>query len=163
VLTTPQVSACRQATRLNSRNDVNAASVSAQVALPATGLAATEPDTLGRTGASAKTAGVMVVLAAAADAGEEGGAGGTYPATDLKPSGSWTAGSSTGSFTYNYPLATAQTATSLLPQIGLGYDSSATDGQTASTQAQANWVGEGWNTPRSYIEQTFASCSDKPE
>ncbi|MFJ4691733.1 RHS repeat-associated core domain-containing protein [Streptomyces sp. NPDC088766] len=36
------------------------------------------------------------------------------------------------------------------------------DGQTSSTQAQASWVGDGWATPDSYIEQNFTSCSENP-
>ena len=44
----------------------------------------------------------------------------------------------------------------------LGYDSGSVDGQTAATQAQASWVGDGWSTPRSFIEQTFTSCADDP-
>ncbi|TFV30075.1 hypothetical protein E4K10_47610 [Streptomyces sp. T1317-0309] len=47
--------------------------------------------------------------------------------------------------------------------MGLVYDSGSVDGQTSSTQAQSSWVGDGWTTPDSYIEQSYASCSDDPE
>ncbi|MEE3920546.1 hypothetical protein V2I01_26910 [Micromonospora sp. BRA006-A] len=44
----------------------------------------------------------------------------------------------------------------------LSYGSSAVDGQTVATNAQASWVGDGWSTPRNYVEQTFVSCKDNP-
>ena len=144
VLTTPKVAACRVATPLASTNNAAASTVSAKVAATAT---------------------TATVLAAAASAGggEEGGAAGTYAATTLKASGSWTGGSSTGDFTYSYPITVAQAPSALLPQLALGYDSAAADGQTSATQAQAPWVGEGWNTPNAFIEQSFQSCSESPE
>ena len=42
-------------------------------------------------------------------------------------------------------------ASSLVPLVGLSYDSGSVDGQTAASQAQANWLGDGWSTPHSYI------------
>lgn len=143
VLTTPTVTACRQPSPLGSSNDFAGRSVSVEI--PVGGAAAG-----------------LTVLAAVGDPGEEGGEGGTYAATDLKPSGSWAGGGSTGSFTYTYPIAVPPAASELVPAVDLGYDSGSVDGQTASTQAQASWVGDGWSTPRSYIEQTFASCKDNP-
>jgi RHS repeat-associated protein len=143
-LTTPTVAACRAAEPLASTNDVLARTVSAEV--PMAGAAA----------------GARTVLAAVATAGDEGGNGGTYAATDLKPSGSWTGGGNTGSFTYSYPVTVPPTASDLVPTVALSYDSGSVDGQTASTNAQSSWVGDGWSTPRSYVEQTFASCMDEP-
>ncbi|MGK5519424.1 RHS repeat-associated core domain-containing protein [Micromonospora sp. URMC 107] len=142
-LTTPNLAACRTGEPLSSTNDAAARTVSAEVALASS--------VSGRT-----------VLAAVAAAGDEGGKGGTYAATDLKPSGSWTGGGSTGSFTYSYPLTVPPAASDLVPTVALSYDSGSVDGQTASTNAQSSWVGDGWSTPRSYVEQTFASCMDDP-
>ncbi|MFY1616412.1 polymorphic toxin type 28 domain-containing protein [Micromonospora sp. WMMD736] len=147
-LTTPTVSDCRAATPLASTNDPVAKSVSAEVSLAA-------PD-------SRTQAGGTMVLAAVATAGDDGGEGGTYAATDLKPSGSWSGGGNTGSFTYSYPLTLPPAASNLVPTVGLSYDSGSVDGQTASTNAQASWVGDGWSTPRSFVEQTFTSCMDDP-
>ena len=147
-VTTPTRSECRVATPLASTNDAAAKSVSAEVPMAAD--------------AQARAAGGMTVLAAVAAAGEEGGNGGTYAATDLKPSGSWTGGGSTGSFTYSYPITMPPAASDLVPTVALSYDSGSVDGQTASTNAQASWVGDGWSTPRSFVEQTFASCMDDP-
>ncbi|SDZ65206.1 RHS repeat-associated core domain-containing protein [Asanoa ishikariensis] len=143
-VTTPDVAACRDVTPLVSVNDVAAGSVSAQVTL--SGLASGE----------------AVVLATQADPGSGGSSGGTYAATELSPSGSWAGGGSSGAFTHSYPVAVPPASSSLVPDADLFYDSSGVDGRTASTQAQASWVGEGWSSPRSYIEQTFSSCSDSP-
>ncbi|MGW4498562.1 RHS repeat-associated core domain-containing protein [Micromonospora sp. NPDC004336] len=143
-LTTPSLASCRAGEPLASANDVAAKTVSAEVPM-----------------AGSEASGATV-LAAIATAGEEGGKGGTYAATDLKPSGSWTGGGSTGSFTYSYPVTVPPAASDLVPTVALSYDSGSVDGQTASTNAQSSWVGDGWSTPRSYVEQTFASCMDEP-
>ncbi|MEH0935909.1 RHS repeat domain-containing protein [Micromonospora psammae] len=146
-LTTPKLSECRTDQPLASTNDVAAKTVSAEVAM------ATSDTRL--QGASSS----MMVLAATADGG---GAGGTYDATDLKPSETWAGGGSTGSFTYSYPITTPPAASSLVPTVALSYDSGSVDGQTAATNAQASWAGDGWSTPRSFVEQSFASCRDDP-
>jgi RHS repeat-associated protein len=106
---------------------------------------------------------VATVLAATTDPAPEGGDGGSYAATTLKPSGTWTAGGSTGAFQYSYPISVPPAASTLVPDISLAYDSGSVDGQTAVTQAQASWAGDGWSTPQSFVEQTFTSCSDQPE
>ncbi|TDO39650.1 RHS repeat-associated core domain-containing protein [Paractinoplanes brasiliensis] len=142
-LTTPDLAVCQTRTPLVSANDPAAKSVSAEVSL---------------------AAGTSVVVAAVTDPATEGGkdSGGSYAASDLKPSGSWAGGSSTGSFTYSYPISVPPAPSGLVPSVGLSYDSGSVDGQTVSTQAQASWVGDGWGTPSSYVEQTFVSCSDNP-
>ncbi|MEV6969848.1 RHS repeat-associated core domain-containing protein [Hamadaea sp. NPDC051192] len=146
-LTTPEAAACRTAQPLATSNDTVAKTLSAPVALAANA-------------SSASASGQMVVLAATADVG---GDTGTFAASDLSPSGAWTAGGSTGNFTYSYPIAVPPATTALLPEVGLSYDSSAVDGKTVSTAAQASWVGDGWSTYDSYIEQSFISCKDEPE
>jgi RHS repeat-associated protein len=149
VLTTPQRAACRVARPLRSVNDAATQTVSALVRLPG--------------GAAPGVAAAPMILAAAASYTDGGGSAGTYNATTLKPSGTWTAGGSEGSFTYSYPMAVPPATSGLEPQVGLSYDSGMVDGQTASTQAQASWVGDGWTTQQSYIEQSFVPCQDSPE
>jgi RHS repeat-associated protein len=104
-----------------------------------------------------------MVLAATASAGTDGSAAGSYAATSLKPSGSWSQGGDSGSFTYTYPVTLPAASTSLAPSVSLAYDSGSVDGQTSMTAAQSSWIGDGWSSPDSYIEQTFATCSDNPE
>ncbi|MFC0027954.1 RHS repeat-associated core domain-containing protein [Micromonospora chaiyaphumensis] len=147
-LTTPQRSECRRQQPLPSINDAAAKTVSAELPVGAD--------------SKAGTTNTAMLIAAVAGAGDEGGAGGTYAATELKPSGSWTAGGSTGSFSYSYPLTLPPARSKLAPQLALSYDSSAVDGQTVATNAQASWIGDGWSTPRNYVEQTFVSCKDDP-
>jgi RHS repeat-associated protein len=147
VLTTPAAPACRVATPLRSSNDTDVRAVSAIVGVPA----ASEP------------AGLVLAVTAAATAPQGGSAGGTTSATSLKPSGSWSGGGSAGSFTYSYPLAEAASPSDLTPDFGLSYNSAVSDGETAATQSQSSWAGEGWNTPESFIEQSFQSCSESPE
>ncbi|MFD0817340.1 RHS repeat-associated core domain-containing protein [Micromonospora zhanjiangensis] len=146
-LTTPTLASCQTPEPLRSTNDGAARTVSADVSLAA----------------PKQGSGSAVALAAVAGPANDGGIGGTYAATDLKPSGTWSGGGNTGAFTYSYPINVPPAASSLVPDVSLSYDSDSVDGQTASTQAQASWVGDGWSTPRSYIEQTFTSCEDDPE
>ena len=99
-LSTPQRAACRTGHPLASVNDPAAQTVSAPVTLPA--------------------AGSGVVLAAAATYSDGGGPAGTYNATSLRPSGTWSAGGSAGSFTYSYPLSVPPAASTLVPQLAPG-------------------------------------------
>ncbi|MDA8321949.1 MAG: sugar-binding protein [Actinomycetota bacterium] len=150
-LTTPRRPACdRQVPLRSSANDWEARTVTAGVTL--------------RRGA-ADSAGAVMVLAATTTYSNGGGLAGTYAATSLKPSGTWTAGGSSGSFTYSYPLAVPPAAGGLEPALSLSYDSGTVDGQTADTQPQASWVGDGWTLAggHSFMEQSFIPCSDKPE
>ncbi|MEV4283405.1 polymorphic toxin-type HINT domain-containing protein [Actinoplanes xinjiangensis] len=172
-LTTPEVAACRTRTPLKSSNDVKTHAVSAEINFKSNKLTTSSSRPSGARNSTAlytersgsATAAAMaessaVVLAATTSIGGEGG---SYAATDLKPSGSWSGGGSTGSYTYNYPITTPPTAGGLEPSLALSYDSGSVDGQTTSTQAQSSWVGDGWGTPRSFIEQTFVSCADDPQ
>ncbi|MFD9436154.1 polymorphic toxin-type HINT domain-containing protein [Streptomyces sp. NPDC060002] len=170
-LTTPQRAACRTQTPLATTQDPTTHQLATNLTLQGSqpqssqaGHTSEEPVSYTAATAADNTGGAeAMVLAATATATAEGGAAGSYEATALAPSGSWSGGSSTGSFTYNYPIAPATSSGSLKPSIGLAYDSGSVDGQTSSTQAQASWVGDGWATPDSYIEQSFTSCSDSPE
>ncbi|MFH9554553.1 RHS repeat-associated core domain-containing protein [Streptomyces sp. NPDC017435] len=175
-LTTPQQAACRAQTPLATDQDLAAHELATTLTLQgsqpqaspsrasASGDASATSGALSATKASVATGGAEpMVLAATATSSSQGGAAGSYDATSLAPSGSWSGGSSTGSFTYSYPIAPATSSGSLKPSVGLAYDSGSVDGQTSSTQAQASWAGDGWATPDSYIEQSFTSCSDSPE
>ncbi|WP_405111418.1 sugar-binding protein [Micromonospora sp. NBC_01405] len=149
-LTTPAVKGCRTAQPLASTNDASARTVSAEVPMVAS------------EARSQLAGGGLTVLAVTSAAGDEGGTGGTYAATELKPSGTWTSSGNAGSFSYSVPVGMPPAASDLVPTVALSYDSGRVDGQTASTNAQASWAGDGWTTPRSFIEQTFASCMDEP-
>jgi RHS repeat-associated protein len=154
-LSTPQVAACQRGTPVPSVNDPDSETVSAVLRLPASAPAT----------AAAMTSSVVLAATTATTttAGGEGGSAGTYGATSLKPAGSWAQGGTSGSFTYSYPISVPSASSPLVPSVSLDYDSGSVDGQTAATQAQAVWAGDGWSTGDSYIEQSFTSCADSPE
>ncbi|MET7477803.1 RHS repeat-associated core domain-containing protein [Streptomyces sp. NPDC005648] len=138
-LTTPKAAACRKQTPLTSTNDAKTQTVSAQVTL------------------SASTTAQPTVLAAEAAAS---GGGGSYAATSLAPSGQWTAGGSTGAFSYSYPISVPDVPGSLAPSVSLDYSSQTVDGRTSSTNAQSSWIGDGWDYSPGFVERSYASCSD---
>lgn len=98
-----------------------------------------------------------VLLAVAA---EEGGDSGTFEASSLKPSDSWTAGTSTGDFTWAYDVTVPEGPGGPSPSVKLGYSSSRVDGSTATTNNQPSWVGAGFDYSSGYIERSYKSCTD---
>jgi RHS repeat-associated protein len=175
-LTTPDVAACRVRTPVTGAvNDEAGKSLSGVVNLAAAASASTT-GTASPSLSSSSTAGVAkaavaaaassssVVLAASAGTGEEGSAAGNYSASAVAPDGSWTAGGSSGDFTYDYSITTPDSSSSLTPSVALDYDSGSVDGKTSMTNAQASDVGDGWAAPAdNYITQTFVPCNDDPE
>ncbi|CAM5696744.1 GIY-YIG domain-containing protein OS=Streptomyces canus OX=58343 GN=AQI96_40750 PE=4 SV=1 [Streptomyces canus] len=180
-LTTPQLVKCRKQSPLTSLNDVKTAAVSAAITLPAastvkpaatgTGRSApgsavsavyTGPASTVAAAQTASTSGAATVIAATDSTGQEGGAGGNYAST-LSSAGSWGQSGSSGDFTYTYKVESPPASTSLVPDASLSYDSGSVDGQTANTQAQASWVGDGWATQDSFVQQEFTPCTDSPE
>ncbi|MFF8993344.1 RHS repeat-associated core domain-containing protein [Streptomyces sp. NPDC014983] len=144
-LTTPDKAACRTQTPLISTNDANSQTVSADLPLPA-----------GFTAHQSLTAQPTVL---AAVAGASGG-GGSYAATSLAPSGQWSAGGSSGAFTYSYPITVPDVPGSLTPSVSLDYNSQSVDGRTSSTNAQSSWIGDGWDYSPGFVERSYPSCSD---
>ena len=178
-LTTPQRAQCRKQTPLTSHNDLKTAAVSAEVTLGRTGsvrnaastgtsraaAGSATPAVYSGSVASAQTAstsGSATVIAATDSTGQEGAAGGNY-ATTLSSAGSWDQSGSSGDFTYTYEVDAPGASTSLVPDASLSYDSGSVDGETATTQAQASWVGDGWTTQDSFVDQAFVPCDDYPE
>ena len=122
-LTTPDEPACRTQTALRTRNDPRERRLSAQVALAGPG----------RTGAASGVGGsnrTVVLAAVAAPAGSAG----TYAATSLAPSGSWSVGGSTGNFTWSYPITPPPAPGALEPELSLDYDSGTVDGRVAADE-----------------------------
>ncbi|MEU9305067.1 hypothetical protein [Streptomyces sp. NPDC048269] len=152
-LETPTAPDCSVSKEVPSINDPSTATVRATVdpaTAPAQGLR-----TLALNGGS----GPMVL--AASDSGS--GVGGTYKATSLAPSGSWTAGSSGGGFSWTYPLTVPEPPAGPTPKIAFSYSSQAVDGKTSAANSQASWVGDGWDYEPGYIERRYRSCADDLE
>lgn len=152
-LTTPGKAECRTQTPLATRNDAKSHTLTATVTVnPQTGSGVSS-----RSVARSAVAGSATVLAAAADSA---GAGGDYKATSLQPSGSWTAGGSSGAFNWSYPLGTPAVPGGLQPKLSLDYSSQAADGRTSSTNSQADWAGDGWSLQPGFIERRYKPCDD---
>ncbi|CAG7600366.1 RHS repeat-associated core domain-containing protein [Actinacidiphila bryophytorum] len=141
-LTTPEEAACRTGTPVASSNDAATQTVSA--ALPQS--AAAQP---------------MVLALTAGAEGEATDGAGDFTATALSPSASWTAGDSSGSFTWSYGMDVPSAAAGPAPSVGLAYDSGSVDGLTATTNNQGTQVGSGFtDTAESYIGRDYGSCDD---
>ncbi|MFI6503918.1 hypothetical protein [Nonomuraea typhae] len=110
----------------------------------------------GRLSAEADPAGIYLVTSAAAS---DSPMGGTFTATDLKPSGSWQAGGSGGSFTYAYPLPQAPAAAGKGPELTLTYDSAAVDAMSKQTNNQSGWAGLGWDLSAGFVERSYKPCA----
>ncbi|MFF4098899.1 RHS repeat-associated core domain-containing protein [Streptomyces sp. NPDC001903] len=134
-LTTPERPECRTQTPLRTTNDVKGGKLAAGIGL----------------------APAAMVLAATAEAA---GPTGDYKATSLQPSGSWSAGGSTGGFSWTYPISVPQVPGGPQPSVSLGYSSQSVDGLTAATNSQPSWIGDGWSWEPGYIERKYKGCED---
>ncbi|MFI1592141.1 RHS repeat domain-containing protein [Streptomyces halstedii] len=159
-LTSPGKKGCAAGEALPTKNDTHAGSLTAAVPLPAASTASdisAGADPVAPAGAKRAVADNTVLLAATA---QDAGPSGSFGATSLAPSASWAAGGSNGSFSWTYPIDTPNVASSLAPDLQLGYSSQAIDGRTAATNNQANSIGDGWSLEPGYIERQYISCSD---
>ncbi|GAV42219.1 polymorphic toxin-type HINT domain-containing protein [Streptomyces acidiscabies] len=85
---------------------------------------------------------------------------GDFSATPLLSSGSWSAGSSSGAFTYGYQLQVPESAGGLTPKVSFGYSSQTVDGRTSATNNQASWIGDGWDYAPGSITRSYATCRE---
>jgi len=88
-----------------------------------------------------------------------GSAAGNYGASSVAGSQSWSAGGSSGSFGYSYPLSVPPGIAGAAPSLGLSYDSGSIDGRSGATNTQASWAGLGWDLGTAFIERSYQSCS----
>ncbi|MEU3616824.1 polymorphic toxin-type HINT domain-containing protein [Streptomyces sp. NPDC006872] len=145
---TPGSKACpAQPVVLPTVNDVKTGTVSADVTAapaPADGVSTMATD-----------AASLVAVAAGPSSAQ-----GTYKATALSPSSSWSVAPSSGGFSWSYPLNSVPTPGGLTPTVGLGYSSQSADGRTSATNNQGSWIGEGFSYDPGYIERRYKPCSD---
>ncbi|MGW5343309.1 polymorphic toxin-type HINT domain-containing protein [Streptomyces sp. NPDC004050] len=161
-LTTPSAPGCTTRTPLNSRRDASGRLV-AQVDVRGTP-AASASAVKGQPGGSRSAPVAPQVLAPqdvaiAVEAGPQG-ASGDYTATPLQPSASWQAGANAANFTYGYTVEVPNGIAGAGPGVSLGYDSSSVDGRTASTNAQAGPIGEGWDWSPGSVSRSYKGCKD---
>ncbi|WP_020526058.1 RHS repeat domain-containing protein [Catelliglobosispora koreensis] len=148
-LTTPEVAGC-QATPIESAKDRTQNKVSVDLSLAGTKAA----DSFSLSGAAA--GGAMMVALAAGPSGDTG----DFGATALQASSSWTAGGSSGDFSWSYPITLPPTLAGPAPELTLGYSSSAVDGRTLATNNQPSFVGQGFDYNPGSIERRYKSCAE---
>uniref|UniRef100_UPI0031E127D3 RHS repeat-associated core domain-containing protein n=1 Tax=Saccharothrix mutabilis TaxID=33921 RepID=UPI0031E127D3 len=103
------------------------------------------------------TLATATVLAATAE-GDSGS--GDYTATPLSPSGTWTAGGSSGAFTYSYPIKLPAALGGNTPALSLSYSSATVDGATSATNNQPSWIGDGWTLGAGgFVERAYKPCA----
>lgn len=141
---TPESEGCAEAVPLASANDAEDDTVTVDLGddsfTTARNEAASEP--------------VLLAVTATTE-----GDSGDYSATKLNPIGTWEAGSNTGAFTYDIPIAVPP-AQGPVPELSLSYSSAVHDGRTSGRNNQASWVGDGWTYEPGFIERTYTACSD---
>ncbi|MEV8532953.1 ricin-type beta-trefoil lectin domain protein [Streptomyces sp. NPDC051211] len=155
--TTPHLAACQVRTPLATHYDKATGRLTADVTVSAT-TAPAAPSGARSTFSDAVGASAAPLLLAAET--EAQGGGGDYTATALTPSSAWASGSASGALTYNYPLQVPPALGGAAPQLALNYDSSSVDGRTSATNAQASWIGDGWDLNPGFIERTYKMCDD---
>ncbi|MGW5421873.1 polymorphic toxin-type HINT domain-containing protein [Streptomyces sp. NPDC003943] len=151
-LTTPAKAGCRTRTPVPATLDPRTGKLTADVTLPAT----TQTGSTGaqQSFATQQTSTAMVLSAEPATSGS----GGSFAATPLSPSASWSAGSNAGNFTYSYTFSMPTAIGGAAPSVMLGYDSSTVDGMTAASNSQASWAGEGWAYTPGFISRQYKPC-----
>ncbi|MEV7773311.1 RHS repeat-associated core domain-containing protein [Kitasatospora sp. NPDC086791] len=155
-LTTPGAEDCRTRTPMPSHRDEATGRLVTEVDLPQPSAGAATSSTSGAFEGPAAVA-LTVALAVEADAK---GSSGDFTASPITPSASWQAGANAGNFTYGYTVELPSALAGPAPDVSLGYDSSAVDGRTASTNAQSSWVGEGWAWQPGSIVRGYKGCKD---
>ena len=132
-LTTPEDSKC-VGTPLPSINDVAEKTVAASVPVAAE---------------------TLVAVSAGAS-----GPAGSYAATPLQSSSTWSAGGNSGAFNWSYPMRVPPAPGDLAPSVGLSYSSQSVDGRHAASNNQPSMVGEGFEaTVGGFIERRYRSCA----
>ncbi|MFJ8475887.1 polymorphic toxin-type HINT domain-containing protein [Kitasatospora sp. NPDC094011] len=163
--TTPQSADCRKQTPLESHYDASTKKLVADIPLTGTGIAKSSTTAAAKTATEASGAARAIYADSSTTSttvgvvsGASSGAG-TYAATPLGVSQGWTAGGSSGAFTYGYPVQVPPALAGSAPKVSLSYDSASVDGRTSSTNAQASWIGDGWDLGAGFIERSFKPCS----
>ncbi|MFH8290515.1 polymorphic toxin-type HINT domain-containing protein [Streptomyces sp. NPDC018059] len=141
-LSTPQKKGCTTRRELPTANDAEARTLSADVPVRARGDRAAGPAT--------------VLAATAGSSGDQG----SFGATPLAPSAEWSVSNSSGGFNWTYPLRTPPAPGGLVPSVGLSYNSQSVDGQTAATNNQGSWIGQGFGYEPGFIERRYKPCAD---
>ncbi len=87
---------------------------------------------------------------------------GSFAATSLAPSSTWSVSGAGGGFNWSYPVPTPSPATgsTVAPSVSLDYSSASVDGKVATSNNQSSWVGLGWDYQPGFIERSYRTCKD---
>ncbi|MFJ2778805.1 ricin-type beta-trefoil lectin domain protein [Kitasatospora sp. NPDC087315] len=156
-LTTPERAECRTRQPVDSTVDPATKRITGTVVLPGDPSAAKPAPgeaSAARTGSAPSSAGGGIAVATVSDAS---GSQGSFTATDLSASGSWSQ-SAAGAFTYAYPIAAPPSVGGSGPGVELSYNSQSIDGATSARNSQASWIGDGWSYSPGFVERSYKSC-----
>ncbi|MFJ4714208.1 polymorphic toxin-type HINT domain-containing protein [Streptomyces sp. NPDC088785] len=136
-LTTPAKAKCRTTKPVATTNDTEQQTLTAE--------------------SVALTSGTATVLAAVAgDTAKTG----SYQASPLSPSASWSTSLNTGDFNWSYNFGIPSVPGGLAPSVGLSYSSGTIDGRTGNTNNQSSWIGDGFDLSPGFIERRYKPCAD---
>ncbi|MFB7512941.1 polymorphic toxin-type HINT domain-containing protein [Streptomyces sp. NPDC056144] len=168
-LTSPAVPACQEYEELETLNDPLAKTVTATVDTAADGTVAPAVATGTASASSSAIMQASYTTTPAAASGDKTvlgaidsgvGPGGSFRASPLASSGKWSAGGSSGAFTWSYPMAMPPAPAGPAPNVTLSYNSQTVDGKTAVSSGQTSWIGEGWDYTPGFIERRYRTCKD---
>ncbi|WP_157545302.1 polymorphic toxin type 30 domain-containing protein [Hamadaea tsunoensis] len=108
---------------------------------------------------TATVASADTMMTLLSDTGSAGGTG-TFAATSLSSSSTWSAGGNSGGFSWNYQMRVPPSLGGPTPNVSLNYSSQGVDGRTSASNNQPSWVGEGFDYTPGYIERRYVSCND---
>ncbi|WP_280718256.1 polymorphic toxin-type HINT domain-containing protein [Kitasatospora sp. MAP5-34] len=154
-LTMPQLAACTTPTPVATHSDPATGRVVADVTVPSGAAVAAVGRSSMASPRAVQAASAPLVLALTSTAS---GGGGDYTASSLNPSSGWAAGSAGGGMSYGYDIQLPASVGGSTPGVALSYSSSSVDGKTSATNAQASWIGDGWDYNPGFIERTYQSC-----
>ncbi|MEK7424380.1 MAG: hypothetical protein AAB131_11130, partial [Actinomycetota bacterium] len=85
---------------------------------------------------------------------------GSYLATPLAASSSWSVGMSMGSFQWSYPVPAPPTGWGEAPAVSMSYNSVAVDGVVSDQNNQNGLLGAGWSlNAGGFIERNYKTCN----
>ncbi|WP_330246268.1 polymorphic toxin-type HINT domain-containing protein [Streptomyces sp. NBC_00562] len=155
VLTTPQKKSCSTPKSLAGDNNTAKQILTAKV--PAAADTSGPTPQLGSADVASDDDTAVTVFAATAGAS---GDQGNFGATPLKASSQWSVSNASGAFNWSYPISGPPVPGGLAPEVSLGYSSQSIDGQTASTNNQGSWIGQGFSYEPGFIERRYKPCAD---
>ncbi|MEH1016976.1 polymorphic toxin-type HINT domain-containing protein [Micromonospora sp. CPCC 206060] len=99
--------------------------------------------------------GTLIALSASAS-----GDGGDFGATSLEPSSTWSAGGSSGDFSWSYPMRVPPAVNGPGPSMAVSHSSASVDGRSEATNNQPSWLGQGFEYWPGYIERRYVPCAE---